>query len=67
MKFKFDPDQPVGSRVLIDSFMQEDGTPIDFEKEYTLTAKNFIACGKDGYTAFLDKSIKHLKHEEKTI
>ena len=67
LKFKFDPDQPVGSRVVKDSLTFEDGSPIDLTKEYTLAAKNFIATGKDGYVAFTDKSIKHLKNDEQTI
>jgi 5'-nucleotidase len=60
LKFKFDPEQPVGERVIVDSMTLDDGTPFDMEKTYNLAAKNFIAAGKDGYVAFLDPSIhKH--------
>ena len=58
--FKFDPSQPVGSRIVPGSMTDEEGNPIEMEKYYTLASKYFIATGKDGYTTFLDPGIRRI-------
>ena len=57
LKFKFDPSKEPGSRILMDSITNVDGTPFDLEKEYVCAIKAYMKLGKDGYTCLLDDSI----------
>lgn len=60
IKFSFDPEKPAGDRILMDTFVMEDGTPFDLDKSYSVAAKYFLTSGKDGYDDFLDPSIEDL-------
>ena len=44
----------------MESLKMADGTPFDQDKEYIVATKQFLASGKDGYTAFIDPSVKKL-------
>ena len=46
LTFKFDPAQPVGSRVFD---VKVNGETLDAEKIYSLATNNYIAAGGDGY------------------
>ena len=59
-KFKFDPSLEPGKRVLPDSFVRDNGDPIEMDKEYTLACKNFLSSGKDGFVQFLDEKMTRL-------
>lgn len=58
MKFSFDPEKPVGQRILMDTFLMEDGTPFDIERTYTVATTSFLTLGKDGFEAFLDPGVE---------
>ena len=60
LKFRFDPEQPSGSRV--HSVNNLDGSCFNLSKEakYKVAVKHFVAVGKDGYTAFKDPSVEWL-------
>lgn len=60
LKFSFDPSQPVGSRIISDTFKTENGDLIDMEQKYTLASQFFISTGKDGFDAFTDPSVEAL-------
>ena len=60
MKFKFDPAREPGKRILTESFVKTDGTPIEMDQKYTLGCKYFLQTGKDGYDTFLDPTIEKL-------
>lgn len=42
IKFKFDPEMPVGNRILPDSLTNDEGDPIEMDKIYSLASKYFI-------------------------
>jgi 5'-nucleotidase len=52
LKAVYDMSKPVGERTV--SMTKQDGTPIDSNREYTITVNNFMAGGGDGYTVLLD-------------
>ena len=37
-----------------------DGRPFELDKDYVVATKQFLAAGKDGYTAFIDPSVRRL-------
>ena len=49
--FKFDPEQPVGSRVFD---VMVGGQPIDLAKTYKVATNDFLAAGGDGYEMLTD-------------
>jgi 5'-nucleotidase len=52
IKFTYDSKLPVGNRIKkSDIFIK--GEPLDYERVYITTTKNFISQGKDGYTDFI--------------
>lgn len=51
MTFKFDPNQPEGSRVYD---VMVGGKPIDLKKIYTVATNDFLAAGGDGYEMLTD-------------
>ena len=57
LKFKFDPSRPPLDRIIAGSLKDDFGVAIEMEKQYTLASKYFISTGKDGFSAFLEKSI----------
>ena len=63
-KFKFDPEQPPGSRIVEDSFMTDQDTPVDNDKMYSLAIDTFLSHGKDGFHAMLDDSVVKCKDYE---
>ena len=63
-KFKFDPSKEPGDRVVDGSLEKtETSEQIDMNKEYFLTTSHYLFTGKDGYSAFLDPSIKLLSED----
>lgn len=53
IRFEFDPSKPAWERIdKNDLYIQ--GEKIDYDKDYTVSAKSFIAGGKDGFTDFKD-------------
>jgi 5'-nucleotidase len=60
LKFKFDPSKEPGSRILRESFVKSDGSPIEMDKIYSLACKYFLQTGKDGFTTFLEPSIERM-------
>jgi hypothetical protein len=40
---------------------------IDMDRYYTLSAKNFMVQGKDGYRAFLDPSVQTLQENRENL
>ena len=51
-RLEFNPSLPSGARIdPNDIYIQ--GEQLDFNKEYTVSAKSFIVMGKDGYTDFI--------------
>ena len=67
LKFSFDPNLPAGSRV--HTVKRLDGQPFDLSREakYNISAKEYIALGKDGYTAFTDPSVEWLNDSESAL
>ena len=53
IRLEFDPSKPSFERILKEEIFIN-GEILDYEKEYMVAAKRFIAGGKDGYTAFKD-------------
>ena len=60
LKFSFDPDLPIGERILMDTLLHDDGTPFDLERSYSVACTNFLTLGKDGFDAFLDPSVEDM-------
>jgi len=54
---RYDPDNPIGSRVL---GVDIDGTPLRNTDTYTVATGRFIANGGDLYTQFQDREIVHV-------
>lgn len=52
IKYSFNPNKPVGSRVL---GVEVKGEKLDLNKKYRLITNDFIAAGGDGYTMFEGK------------
>lgn len=50
--YTWDDSRPAGDRVL--SLQKADGTPIDPQASYTVTANSFIAAGGDNFTVFTE-------------
>ncbi|PLR99296.1 bifunctional metallophosphatase/5'-nucleotidase [Bacillus sp. T33-2] len=50
LSYTWDDNQPVGQKV--QNILVQDGTELDENKTYTVTANNFIAGGGDAFTAF---------------
>jgi 2',3'-cyclic-nucleotide 2'-phosphodiesterase (5'-nucleotidase family) len=59
-KYSFDPEKPPGERIIIESLVLEDGTPMDLERSYSVATKHFVTAGKDGFDDFLDPAIEEL-------
>jgi hypothetical protein len=59
MRFSFDPERPVGDRILSAEVKNPDGTfsPIDPDEIYQLTTNDFMRRGGDGYSMFLENAI----------
>jgi 5'-nucleotidase len=59
LKFTFDPNQSVGSRVLSVEVKNADGSysPIDLETVYKVASNDFMRGGGDGYDAFANNAI----------
>jgi 5'-nucleotidase len=53
IRFKFDPSKAPGSRIQKDD-IEVDGEPIDYERDYKVSVKHFLALGKDGFDFFKD-------------
>jgi 5'-nucleotidase len=53
IKFKFNPKQPPGKRIVSVSIKDE---PLDPEKKYRLVTRGYMARGKDGYDSLLIQS-----------
>jgi len=49
MTYKFDPNKPVGERIVE---VLVNGEPLVMDKKYTLVTNDFVADGGDGYTMF---------------
>ncbi len=54
MKYKFDPDRPVGKKVFEVTI---DGKALDKDANYSLVTNDFMAIGGDGYNMFKGKKI----------
>ena len=67
LKFEFDPEKPKGDRIIASSMVLIDGRSLDMEEYYTVAVTEYMALGKDGFDAFLDKSVKHYSHGEEEI
>jgi 5'-nucleotidase len=52
VKFSFNPSMPPFSRIPKQS-VEVKGEPLDYGKDYLVSAKEFIARGKDGYSEFV--------------
>jgi 5'-nucleotidase len=63
MKYKFDPEQPAGSRIVPGS-IEVCGKPLDTAHKYKFVTTEYLAGGKDGYNAFADPSVKMLVDAE---
>jgi adenylate kinase family enzyme/2',3'-cyclic-nucleotide 2'-phosphodiesterase (5'-nucleotidase family) len=63
MKYKFDPEQPAGSRIVPGS-IEVCGKPLNNAQRYKFVTTEYLAGGKDGYTAFADPSVKMLVDAE---
>ena len=62
IKFSFDPDEPAGSRVF--GITDNDGKPLNFNREYTVAMTDYICTGGDGYVCLRDPSVVKIKDEE---
>lgn len=51
--FEFTASAPPGSRI---NWVKVGGQPVDYEKQYTLATRGYMARGKDGYTSLLVQS-----------
>jgi len=49
----FDARKPIGARINKEDIKIQ-GEVLDFDRNYTVSTKNFLARGKDGYTDFLN-------------
>jgi len=65
LAFSFDPSQPGGSRVVLDS-VRVRGEPLQMNRSYRLCTKGYLASGKDGYDVFRTAKVV-LSHEEGPI
>lgn len=52
VRFDFDPANPPGKRVVLDSVFVG-GRPLDLQKTYKLATKAYMALGKDGFDCLL--------------
>ena len=52
VRFTFDPARPVGARILTESVTIR-GVPLMRERVYRVATKEYLATGRDGYTAFV--------------
>lgn len=59
MRYAFDPDLPVGSRILSAEIKNSDGSfsPIDPDEIYIVASNDFMRRGGDGYTLFQTNAI----------
>ncbi len=59
LKYTFDPNQPVGSRIISVEVKNVDGSysPIDMNAVYKLTSNDFMRLGGDGYEMFANNAI----------
>ena len=64
IKFWFDLEQPVGSRVF--NVRDESNNPFDFDRDYNVATKPYISLGRDGYECFRNPAVKVIKDEEYT-
>lgn len=51
IRFAFDPSKPPGSRIEKEDITVK-GEPLEYERVYSVTSKQYMVCGKDGYTDF---------------
>jgi len=59
LRYRFDPDAPVGQRLREVSVAGEGGFgPLDPERVYRVVTNNFNRRGGDGYTPFRDKALE---------
>jgi 5'-nucleotidase len=56
LTYKWDASRPAGDRVV--ELKKADGTPIEPEQTYTVTANSFLAGGGDGFTVFNEATDK---------
>lgn len=65
MKFKWDPQQPAGSRVF-DVSVQNGASfePLDLTKTYRIVTNSFMANGGDGYVSFAEAIANNAYHED---
>ncbi len=54
VKFTFNPEQPVGERVVK---VTVNGEPVEMDQEYVVATNDFMAAGGDGYTMFASAPI----------
>jgi hypothetical protein len=59
MRYSFDPDRPVGQRILSAEVKNPDGSfsPIEPDMVYQLTTNDFMRRGGDGYSVFFENAI----------
>lgn len=50
--FKFDPNQPGGSRIVSGSVTVK-GAPLDLNAKYSMATKEYLSLGKDGFDCLL--------------
>ena len=60
LRFKFDPEKPAGKRILMETLTMIDGRSFEMNKDYVVVTKQFMAAGKDAYTAFIDPTVRRL-------
>ena len=64
IKFCYDLEQPVGSRVF--NVRDVNDNPFDFDRDYNVATKAYISKGRDGYECFGNPAVKIIKDEEYT-
>ena len=64
VKFWFDIEKPVGSRVF--NVRDANDNPFDFDRDYNIVTKSYIGSGRDGYECFKYPAVEVVKDEEYT-
>lgn len=65
MRFKWDPNQPVGGKVYDIEIKTEAGyAALDLNENYRLATNSFVAFGGDGYTSFAEAIDNGAYHED---
>jgi len=52
VRFSFDPSKPAGERIAA-ARVEVQGEPLDLAREYRLATKEYLATGRDGYSALV--------------